>query len=269
MSFSQENGYTPVSIETIMGTLMAGINAQFGTTYTADSFVGTNFYKYFYALAQRVQENEIKTDEIFLKLQQYIDYINARISRPVNTNPGIVDRFMAEGFIASTKPMIEADAGKIHICVDTDETADNYASLKLAICTLISQITVAGAVTIGPENETIVLSNGQAFDFNFSLPNRIPTKIKLTVILSENNQVAVGSPDDVKIKLLSNMLSRYRLGKNFEPQKYFAVADAPWSSMVTLEYSFNDGETWQNTIYEADFDDLLTFSLADITLIEG
>ena len=32
---------------------------------------GTNFYKYFYALMQRLQENEIRTSEIVLKIQQY------------------------------------------------------------------------------------------------------------------------------------------------------------------------------------------------------
>lgn len=268
MSFSQENGYIPVSIETIMSSLMAGVNAQFGTTYTTETFVGTNFYKYFYALAQRVQSNEIKTDEIFIKLQNYMEYINARISRPVNTNPGIVDRFLAEGFIASTKPMIEADAGKIHICVDTDETALDYEDVKLAICTLISQITVAGAVTVGDQSETIVLSNGQAFDFKFALPNRIATKLKLTVSLSENNQVPISTPDDIKILLLQNMLTRYRLGKNFEPQKYFSVLDAPWAAAVVLEYSFDDGVTWSNAVYDAEYDDLLTFGLEDITLIE-
>lgn len=268
MSFSQENGYIPESIESIMATLMAGINTQFGTSYTAETFVGTNFYKYFYALAQRVQENEIKTDEIFAKLQAYFDYINERISRPVNTNPGIVDRMAAEGYVASTKPMIDADAGKIHICVSVDETAPSYAATKLAICTLISQITVAGAVTQGTESQTIVLSNGQAFDFKFVLPTKKPTKLKLTVTTSENNQVAIDSPDTVKQKLLTNMLAKYKLGKNFEPQKYFTVVDAPWASQVVLEYSFDNGVNWLSGVYDAAYNDLLTFGLADITLIE-
>ena len=41
-----------------------------------DYGIGTNFYKYFYALAQRIQTNEIKTSEIFLKLQDYFKYTN-------------------------------------------------------------------------------------------------------------------------------------------------------------------------------------------------
>lgn len=268
MSFSKENGYTPVSFETIMTYLMNGINTQFGTSYTAESFEGTNFYKYFYTIAQRIQENEVKSSEIFLKLQNYIDYINARISRPVNTNPGIVDRFLKEGYTASVKPMIEADAGKIHICVDVDDAAVDYATVKAAICLLISQITVAGGVTIGTESESIVLTNGQSFDFKYNLPNRIPILIKLTVTLSENNQIAVGNPDDTKMKLLNNILSRYKLGKNFEPQRYFSQSDTPWASMVVLEYSTDDGVSWSTSVYDAEYDDLLTFGLEDITLIE-
>lgn len=269
MGFSLENGYVPVSIETIMSYFMTGINAQFGTTYTAETFVGTNFYKYFYAIAQRIQENEVKSSEIFLKLQNYIDYINARISRPVNTNPGIVDRLGVEGYIASVKPMIEADAGKIHICVNVDNTDPDYANIKAAICTLISEITVAGAVTTGTESKSIVLTNGQSFDFKFNLPNKIPVLLKLTTTISENNQVAVGSPDDTKIKLLQNILSRYKLGKNFEPQRYFSQLDAPWTSMVVLQYSTDGGTTWLSNVFDANYNDLFTFGLEDITLVEN
>ena len=268
MSFSLENGYVPTDIPAIMLSLMTNINSQFGTSYTYETFVGTNLYKYFYALAQKLQENEVKTAEIFVKLQQYIAITNERISRPVNTNPGIVDKMLASGYVASVKPMIDADAGKINICVDTDETADDYADVKLAICTLISQITVAGAVTQGAEVETIVLSNGQAFDFKFHLPNRIPIKLKLTLTLSENNQVVVGNPDDVKVLLLANIDARYKLGKNFEPQRYFSIIDAPWTAQVLLQYSTDDGATWLNSIYNADYDALLTFGLEDVTLVE-
>jgi len=268
MSFSQDNGYTPQTVEAIMSTIMADINTQFGTAYTVENFVGTNFYKYFYALAQRAQLNEVKTSEIFLKLQTYFAYVNERISRPVNTNQGIVDRFTSEGYVASVKPMIDADAGKISICVDTDDGADDYDEVKLAICQLISEITVGGAVTQGTEVEAIVLTNGQSFDFKFCLPDYHPILLKLTIALSENNQVVVGNPDDTKQTLLNNIMARYRLGRNFEPQRYFSVADAPWAAYVTLEYSLDAGANWLTTVYDANFDDLLTFGLADITLVE-
>src|ERR1044072_8875219 len=112
MGFAQDNGYAPEDIAAIMSSLREGINAQFGTTYTVDNFAGTNFYKYFYALAQRIQSGEIKTSEIFTKLQQYFVITNEKISRPVVTSPGLIEKLETEGYIASLKPMIDADAGK-------------------------------------------------------------------------------------------------------------------------------------------------------------
>lgn len=268
MGFSQDQGYVPVEISAIMDDFRGYINTQFGTSYTAEQFVGTNLYKYFYAIAQRVSETETKTSEIFLKLQQYFIITNERISRPVVTNPGVIEKLTNEGYIASLKPIIEADAGKINICIDTDETADDYAATKLDICTIIKDSTPAGCVTLGTETEAIVLSNGQSFDFKFHLPNRIPVLLKLTTALSENNQVVIGAPDDVKIALLANVNSKYKLGKNFEPQKYFTIVDAPWAASVLLEWSDDAGDNWYSTVYNADFDDLFEISLEDITLVE-
>ena len=386
MSFSQENGYIPASIETIMNNLMDQINIQFGTSYTTESFEGTNFYKYFYALAQRVQKNEVKTSEIFLKLQQYITLVNERISRPVNTSPGIIEKLAAEGFIASVKPMIDADAGKISVCILVDDgeratgqveitdfanltsssndtitigstafvaqtgavtpgdatfqaltsneltaqslanqvnanatasalvkavaegsivklTARNggvagnsiglayeshgsagatisgstltggednpeYPTTKTELCNLLSQITVAGCVTQGTESEAVVLSNGQSFDFKYFKPDYFPTLLRLTLTTSENNQNLILSPDEVRQKLISNINEKYQLGKNFEPQRYFTVLDAPWTSQVLLEYSIDGGVNWESSVYDSEFNHLLTYGLADIEIVE-
>lgn len=269
MSFSEENGYVPVSVSSIMNSIMENINAQFGTTYTQETFVGTNFYKYFYALVQRVQENEVKTSEVFLKLQDYIATTNEMISRPVVTARGLVEAFADAGYVASVKPPADADAGKIYICVDVDDTDPDYESeLKPAICALIKHSVVAGVVTQGAESESIVLSNGQSFDFKFDLPTRIPTLLKLTITLSENNEYAVGDPEDTKATLLSNIAAKYSLGKNFEPQKYFSILDAPWAGQIVLEYSIDDGSNWETEIYDSAYDDLLTFALEDVTIVE-
>jgi len=269
MSYSQENGYLPSDFQTIMGALRVKINEQFGTTYTSENFEGTNFYKYFYALAQKVQDNEVLTAEIFIKLQDYIASTNERISRPVNTNTGIIDRLKVLGYTASVKKIIEADAGKINICIDVDDSADDYATVKTEIATLISQITVAGCVTQGDESETIVLSNGQSFDFKFHLPNKIPVLLRLTIETSKNNLNLIGDPDDTKFKLIENINARYRLGLDFEPKKYFDIDDdAPWAGDIKLEWSDDDGATWSDDIYDATFEDLFTFGLDDITLVE-
>jgi len=152
---------------------------------------------------------------------------------------------------------------------DGEEAEEDYEAKRLALCTLISQITVGGVVTVGSEVETITLTNGQAFDFKYNLPNRLETHLKLTITLSENNQVVVGSPDDVKATLLANIAERYRLGRNFEPQRYFSVVDAPWAASVLLEWSTDDEATWNSTVYDAAYDDLFMIDLANITLVEA
>ena len=390
MGFASESGYTPASIVAIMTDIMEQANTQFGTSYTYETFVGTNLYKYMYTAAQRLQANEIKTSEIFTYLQQYFDVINARIQRPVATPPGLIEAFEAEGYVASVKPIVEADAGKSYVCVDVEDdhargevTITSYANLvsgtddaitvgatvftaqtgaatpgtgtfqaatsndataqslcdqindhatagalveatvngavvllrakargtggnsivltytdndsnvgatvtgsgtlaggfaaeddadyddlRLDIATILKNSVAHGIVHMGNEIESIVLSNGQAFDYKFTLPDRQRTYLRLTLTLSDNNQLVIDAPDTVKNNLLENIAGKYRLGRDFEPQRYFTTADAPWTSQVLLEWSDN-GSDWHDEIFEAEFDDLFEIDLEDITLVEA
>ncbi len=393
MGYAQDSGYTPVSIETMMLSVMQNFNDQFGSEYTPETFIGTNAYKYFYAIIQRLQESEIKTSEIFTSLQQYFDELNARIQRPVVTNPGLIERLALpttlapDGYLASIKKPINADAGKIYICVDTDDgvhasgdititsyanlvsgtddsvgvngttftaqagsvavgdptfqaassngataislaaqinghatvglvvraravnaivyleaihggvagnsialaytesdgnsgatksgtalsggtASSDYADRKLEICGIIKDSTVAGAVTQGLETESIVLTNGQSFDFKYYLPRRIPIYLRLTSTLSENNQSVILAPGDVKELLIQNIDADYQLGKNFEPQRYISRDDLPWAAAVLLEWSY-DNATWVTTIYDSPYDDLFEISLSRITYVEA
>lgn len=268
MSFAQETGYVPVPIEDIMESIMEGINTQFGTTYTIETFVGTNFYKYFYALAQRIQENEVKASEIFTHLQDYFDFTNETILRPKVTPNGLIDTFAAEGWTVSVKEVIEAEAGQCFICVDVDEEGDDYAAEKLEICTLIKDNVAAGIITMGTETEALTLTNGQEFDFSFNLPDRVEVWLRLTVTLSRNNQVAILTPEEQKQALIDNIASLYALGKDFEPERYFTTADAPWASDILLEYSVDEGSNWETEVFESEYDDLFVVLLENITLIE-
>jgi hypothetical protein len=270
MSYSSEAGYIPISIEQMMTVVKDNVNTQFATTYTDETFLGTNFYKYFYSLIQRLQENEIKCSEIFLRLQEYFNITNQTIQRPNTTHPGIQDYFKAAGFLISTKPPEDLDAGKVYICVDTDSSDPDYLTVvKPQLCRLVRDCVVAGVVSQGTESETITLSNGQSFDFKYNLPNEIPILLRLTTTLSENNEFTILSPDDQKQLLFDNIEAKYRLGKNFEPQRYFSVVDAPWASDVLLEYSTDNGATWDSVVYDANYDDLFTFDLGDITIVEA
>src|SRR5690606_16306716 len=139
------------SVESILDAIRVEINNQFGTSYTEQTFIGTGWYKYAYSIAQRVAENEIKTSEIFQKLQEYIPLTNERIQRPSVSHPGLIESFAANGFLASVKPIEDADAGKIFICVDLDDGDEDYGDKKLQVATLISEFVSAGLVSQGSE----------------------------------------------------------------------------------------------------------------------
>jgi len=269
MGFALESGYTPVTIDEIISFFRVGINAQFNTSYTVDSFIGTNHYKWFYPIAQRVSEGEIKTSEIFTKLQNYFRITNEKMARPNTTGPGIIDYFAERGFSISVKPMIEAEAGELRVAVNLDDGADDYAEKKTEFCNILKTCVVGGVVTIGDESETVVLSNDQSFDFNFNLATKIPILLKLTLTLSENNQFSVLTPEETSALLFSNINDRYRFGLNFEPQRYFSVIDAPWAASVLLEYSIDDGGNWLTAVADLEYDELYTFALADISVVEA
>lgn len=274
--FASESGYTPYSIEEIIELLRPDFNTQFNTTYTTESFVGTNGYKFCYMIAQRVQAGEIRTSEIFTYLQQYFEVTNEAINRPTTTPPGILEAFeeytstlFPDGIVVSIKPMIDADAGKISICADVDSGDPDYAAMKLEINTLIKNKVAAGVVSQGTEISSIVLTNGQAFNFKYLLPDSTDVLLRLTTTLSENNQLVIGDPTDVKQTLMDNIAARYALGKKFEPQRYFQQSDAPWASQVLLEWSDDAGANYHSTVFDADFDELFNVLLSNITLIEA
>ncbi len=386
MSFAQDTGYLPNTIAELMALVREGINEQFSTDYDEETFLGTNFYKYFYALIQRLQENEVKTSEIVLNLQQYFETTNEEIVRPNTTHPGVRDYLEEAGYVASTKAPLEADAGKLYVCVDVDDgdhasgivtitsyanlvsgtddsvtvgatvftaqvgavtlgqttfqaassnsataislaaqinghatagalvkaraagavvtiraihggvagnsialgytdndtnvgatksgtalaggtASDTYAAEKLAIATILKDSVVAGVTTMGTETETITLSNDQSFDWSFYLPDPIPITLRLTLVTSSNNQSVILTTAETTALLLANITERYRLGLNFEPQRYFSVVDAPWCASALLEYSL-DGSTWISTVATLAFNELYTFDSEDISIVE-
>ncbi len=267
MSYAQDTGYVPVNFATMMASIRDAINLQYGTSFTEGTFIGTNWYKYFYVLVQKVLENETKTAEIFLKLQEYIATTNLRIQRPSTSLPGIIDTFTANGYVASVKKNAVEDAGTVSICVLTDPDAPTYAVTRLAICNLIKDFIAAGMICEGSEDEDIVLTNGQSFNFAFFLPTAIPVLLKLTITTSDNQELAIPTDIEIRTLLEANIAARYRLGWDFEPQRYFTQGDAPYSATILLEWSSDAGSSYHSTVFEAEFKDLYTFGLDDITVL--
>jgi len=267
MGFAQDNGYTPSTFEEIMSFIREGVNTQFSASYTAETFVGTNWYKFAYQIAQKVQQGEIKTSEIFQKFQLYIQLTNERIQRPSVSHPGLLDSFDSQDFVVAIKPPLEADAGKIFICVLLDDGAVDYPAKKLEVCNLIKDYVAAGMVTMGSEVESITLSNGQSFDFKFNLPVETPVLLRLTGTKSRNQTLSVPADEVIRQTIFDSVNARYRLGWDFEPERYYGISDAPWANDVTLEWSDDAGANWHPEVFVADYTDLFTFSLGDISVV--
>lgn len=269
MGWAKETGYIPLSVEEILDRIRVNINATFLTSYTTENFPGSNHYKFSYALAQEIARGETLTSEIFFKVQNYFVSTNSRISRPLVTDPGTIEELEKMGYVSSVKPMILGDAGKRSICVLVDPDGPDFAAKKLEIATKILECTSGGVVLQGDQVETIVISNGQAMDSKFWLPVIQEPLLKLTITISENNQEYIQGPEWVRERLLRNITARYRLGLNFEPEKYFTVEDAPWAAAILLEYSLDDGATWSSDVFLAEFDDLFKIKIENITVDEG
>lgn len=270
MSFSSENGYLPSSFDQLMSFVRESVNEKFLTSYTVESFVGTNWYKYFYSVVQRLSENEIKMSEIFLRLQEYFETTNEKLQRSLTTAPGIVDFFKSKGYLVSVKPPADADAGKIYICVDVNDSAPDYADTKLALCTLVKQCVGAGIISQGTEVESLTLSNSQSFDFKYNLPDPVPVLLRLTIVQSENNLYPIETTEWIKERLLANIEAKYRLGMNFEPQRYFSIVDAPWAETILLEWSDDDGGTWNDEVFESEYNEVFTFDPEDdVEIVES
>lgn len=267
MSFAQDNGYTPRTISEIMEQLRLNLNATFNLNYDSITFLGTNWYKFLFAAAQEMEQNEVVTSEIFAKLSDYIRFTNERIQRPSVSFPGLIDSFESRGYVASVKPPLEIDAGKISIAVDLDEDDPDFATKKIEIANLIKEFVAAGMVSQGDQVENITLPNGQNFDFKFFLVEKTPILLRLTLEISDNNLMQVPDDETIRIQLFEQINARYRMGWDFEPERYYNTTDAPWAAEVELEYSIDGGSNWLSEVYQADFRDLFTFGLEDIAVL--
>lgn len=267
MSFAQDAGYTPVPFADLVNALREYVNQEFGTNYTEGTFIGSNHYRFMYFVLQKANQNQTKASEIFLKAQEYIQSTNLRIQRPSVSLPGLIDSFKNNGYIASIKNPAVEDAGTVGVCVDIDDGAEDYPQKRLQICQMLRDYVAAGMVFTGTEEEQITLSNGQELDFKFHLPERIPVLLRLTITSSDNQDLFIPDNEVIRQTVFDNINSRYRLGWDFEPQRYFTLQDAPWAATILLEWSDNAGGDWYPDVFEAEFDDLFTFGLEDIAVV--
>lgn len=258
MPYSKNNNYTPDSFTDLITRLMNGVNAQFKTVFTYETFVGTGFYKFFYILAQEVLAAENEFAEAYAKLQDFIRYTNEKIAIPKTPREGLIKTFADRGYTVSLRPQLLSNAGKLGVCVLVDTDAADYEKKKKEILEILKDCTAAGLYYDGDQRGYVRLSNGQDFEFAFYTPVRKQASLRLTVTVSQNTALHADGADEIRKKLLANIAAEYGLGKNFEPEKYFTISrDAPYAASVKLEWK-TDGD-FESAVYEAGFRDLFVF----------
>lgn len=267
MPYSNKKNYTPDSFSDIMMRLMEGVNAQFKTTFVYETFVGSGFYKFFYAPVQELLAAENTFAEAYAKLQDFIRTTNERIAIPKTPREGLIETFAKAGFVVSLEPQNLDNAGKLGVCVLVDASAEDFVQKKDEILKMLKEYTVAGLYYNGDQRGNVRLSNGQNFEFAFYTPLKSTVSLKLTLKLSKNTTILADKENEIKAKLLKNLAELYRLGNNFEPSKYFTISrDAPYASEVLLEYKIGEA-AFTSAVYEANFKDLFVFAPERIEVV--
>jgi hypothetical protein len=252
MAFDLINSYRPRTFDQILTAMTAEINTQFGTTYDTTTIIGTEFYRFFYAGAQEVMKAEAFTAEITAKMTDYIRTSNENINLPKSTIDGFIQalkRPEAEGGLgldSTIKNITDpAEGGHLFLVVDTDSGAAGYAELKQKIFDKQAAWLSAGLFYEGAETGTKTAINGQVFDYAFDLPTAVDILVRITVTVSANSTTPILNENQIRNIFNTNFSALYRIGLDFEPEKYLEIArDLPFASEILLEYSEDAGATW-------------------------
>lgn len=271
MAFDLLNGYQPRTFEEILQAFTDAVNEQFETDYDTTTIVGTNYYKFFYAGAQLVMQAEAQTAEISAKMTDYIRTANENINLPKSTIDGFTQGILRELSLNSTIKNLtdSAEAGFLFLVVDVDDEAEDYETIKAEIIDRMAAWLTLGLYYPGSEADTRIAINGQSFDYAFDLPIPVDILVRITVTISANARTPILNENQIRTIFNANFANLYRIGLDFEPEKYLEIArDLPFASEILLEYSENDGGSWDDEPRSMDYNEkiILTES-AEIIII--
>ena len=268
MPYSNSQGYVPRTATEIMEALRLNMNDVLGTDYTTSEFSGTNFYKVIYPVMQEIMATENNLSIIFSKLVDFIDKTNESINAPAVVRDSIIRKINELGVDCSLKQLDPAEAGNIFLCCDLNPADDNYSYLIDRIGNIMLENISAGTVSNGSVSVNKRLENGQVETFKFELPTKTAILLKLTLQISRNNDQYIPTDSEAKEILLNNLNKYYKLGNDFEPEKYAEInRDFPCCSEVILEYSLDNGTTWTDAVAQLSYDTKYITNAGDITIV--
>ena len=268
MAYDRSQGYMPRTAGDIMESLRVRTNEYLGTNYTMQEFEGTNIYKVAYPLMQEIMQSENNLSMIFSKYADYISEVNQSINAPAVVRDSIIRKINELGVDCSLKQLDPAEAGNIFLCCDLNPADDNYSYLVDRIGNIMLENISAGTVSNGSVSINKQLENGQVETFKFELPTKTAILLKLTLQISRNNDQYIPTDSETKEILLNNLNKYYKLGNDFEPEKYAEInRDFPCCSEVILEYSLDNGTTWTDAVAQLSYDTKYTVNSGDITIV--
>lgn len=268
MSFSLESGYTPRDFDTIVSEFRQNINEEYKQNLTADQFKGSNWYKLIYSAAQLIATAEGNTAELANKLIDYINKVNEEILLPKSSVDGVMYHLKKDlGLISSVKPTEEADRGYFYIAVDVDNESPDYAQTKQNILAKLMKYCTGGLYFKGSESGQVIASNGQPFTFGYELPTIVDMWVRITPTISDNTTAFIQNSSQIKEKFLENFNSMYKLGLDFEPEKYLDIRnDLPFASQIKIEWSINEGSSWSEEVWKSAYNQKLNLSNVEVVI---
>lgn len=263
-----DKSYVPPTFDELLQVVVGKWNEEFRTNYDVETFKGTNAYRFAYVFIQTQIEQQAAVSEIYAKLQDYFNVVNAGISATTTTNEGIVREFKNKGYVANVRDNSSTQAGILAVAVDVDISGEQYQTKKSEIVNIIKDNSVAGLYYEGTQSGSITLSNGQVKTFRFTPAVNMVTKLQLTIKCARGSEHVRDSEDIVKEKLLLNLKNLYGLGQDFAPGKYFEISrDAVYAKSVLLKYSNSKTkDNFTSDVYTAVYTDLFTFQSSNIAV---
>lgn len=278
MKWDSETGATPESFEAHINRYYENFKVSDSkfTNLAFNTFVASDEYKVFYSAAQIDMYADSVFAETFLRLSEYIESVNLKISNPTTVPNAIIRGFWDEfGIRANIKPMTEEDRGKLHIALDYTTNPDlvDGPELEYQIGSWLEKTrVVAGVVTIGDIEQIIVIEDSIPETYRWTLAKETPIKFKTTIIQSRTTSAIIETLDAIAKKFNTNFAERYWVGRDLEPERYLEInSDCEYAADIITSYSLDDGVTWLTEPYESTYDVKFVGELVagDITIQEG
>jgi hypothetical protein len=124
---------------------------------------------------------------------------------------------------------------------------EDYADLKQEIINRMAAWLTTALYYEGIETGSKMAVNGQTFTYAYDLPDPVDVLVRITVTSSANATTPILNENQVRDKFNTNFAALYRLGLDFEPEKYLEIArDCPFASDILTEWSEDDGDNWSD-----------------------